>query len=88
MNFCISSSIEVKIHENIFQKMKAYKDITCDLMDILRFDSKRRIVRFISLKELWKTGLIIKKYIEYPCHAYSELENVFSEMNDYLKKGG
>ena len=84
MNFCISSSIEVKIHENIFRKIRTSENMPCDLMDILRFDSKRRIVRFISLKELWKTGLIIKKYIEYPCHTYSELGNVLSELNDYL----
>ena len=88
MNDYITSSPEKSI----------IKKICCDICDketsiqylatLVRYDKKKKKICFASLKELWKTGLLIKKYVEYPYNTEKQLENGFAEIAFYLKRGG
>ena len=77
---------------------RAVEEICCDICDkeksiqylaaVVQYDKKKKKICFASLKELWKTGLLIKKYVEYPYNTEKQLENGFAEIAFYLKRGG
>lgn len=88
MNNFITSSTENRIVGKICCDICGKeKSIHC-LTTIVKYDEKKKKICFVSLKEWWKSGLFIKKYVEYPYSSSSQLDGGFDEMNYYLEKGG
>lgn len=83
----ITSSIEAMMAERIYNDERAGKLSFFERFSEVHFDEKTRGLRLASLRELWKDGFAMKRYMEYPCACSSNLDKVFEEIDFYLQKG-
>lgn len=50
------------------------------------YSASKKVLQFIPLKEMWKYGLVVKRYLEYPSISVEELDDVFEEIQYYLQQ--
>lgn len=52
----------------------------------VRYDIQKKSLRFMSMKEMWKYGLVVKRYIEYPNNQVVGESGVFEEIGGYIQR--
>lgn len=52
----------------------------------LKVNAENKTLHFVTLKELWKSGIAMKRYLEYPNVELHSLDTFFEEINTYIRK--
>lgn len=51
------------------------------------FSAKEKGLRFLNFRDMWKCGLTVKRYVEYPDITSCSIHYVFDELYHYLQRG-
>ena len=83
----ISSSMETQIAEMIVRDEKSNDYRFYHLFSSLVFDKTKKELRFPILREIWRSGVAVKRYLEYPCKSPTTMIHVWKSLSEYLSKG-
>lgn len=83
---CICSSADASMVEQICKDKRIEVSWFLFLFSTVKYQSRKKSLQFITLKEMWKYGLVIKRYMEYPDVSIDEVTNVFEEIQTYLRQ--
>ncbi len=83
----ISSSMESQIAEMMGRNENCDVCLFYHLFSSLVFDKKKKELRFPTLREFWKSGVAVKRYLEYPCKSLTAIKPVWNLLSQYLRKG-
>ena len=83
----ISSSMEAQIAEMIGRDEKSNDYRFYHLFSSLVFDKTKKELRFPILREIWRSGVAVKRYLEYPCKSPTTMIHVWKSVSEYLSKG-
>ena len=57
------------------------------LFSSLVFDKTKKELRLPILREIWRSGVAVKRYLEYPCKSPTTMIHVWKSLSEYLSKG-
>lgn len=80
----ISSSAESSMIELICKDDRISNTLFFELFATIYYDVQEKMLRFISLREFWGYGVVMKRYLEYPYVQLSQIDRVFKEIYGYL----
>ena len=83
----ISSSMEAQIAEMMGRDEKSNDYRFYHLFSSLVFDKTKKELRFPILREIWESGVAVKRYLEYPCKSPATMIHVWKSLSEYLSKG-
>ena len=83
----ISSSMEAQIAEMMGRDEKSNDYRFYHLFSSLVFDKTKKELRLPILREIWRSGVAVKRYLEYPCKSPTTMIHVWKSLSEYLSKG-
>lgn len=82
----IASSAEASIAEMICKDKRVGQSYFFQLFSSICYNKDRNTLQFISLRELWEYGPVMKRYLEYPDVQGDTLQNFFDEISIYTRR--
>ena len=76
--------MEAQIAEMIGRDEKSNDYRFYHLFSSLVFDKTKKELRFPILREIWESGVAVKRYLEYPCKSPATMIHVWKSLSEYL----
>ena len=83
----ISSSMEAQIADMMGRDEKSNDYRFYHLFSSLVFDKTKKELRLPILREILRSGVAAKRYLEYPCKSPTSMIHVWKSLSEYLSKG-
>ncbi len=62
------------------------KSTTFQILSNVYYELDKDLLLHSSLKKLWSSGAVMKRYLEYPCKGEEDIYEAFREIEYYLKR--
>lgn len=82
----ITSLAEASIAEMICKDERVGQSYFFQLFSSICYNKDRNTLQFISLRELWEYGPVMKRYLEYPDVQGDTIQNLFDEISIYTRR--